>query len=73
MIIAQASLDDSISTLLSKIEYVYESLLDEDAKTKLDEKKVILARIAQVVSSCAQFIENHAEIKNFCMSRRIFP
>ena len=67
MIIAQANLDDLVSSLLSKIRSVYEFLLEEDTKANLDVMKDTLARIAQVVSTSAQFIENYSETKNFCM------
>jgi len=72
VIIAQANLDHSVSGLLSKIQSVYELLLKEDTEA-LDTMKDTLARIAQVISSCAQFIENYSETKNFCMPRRILP
>ncbi|KIM56435.1 hypothetical protein SCLCIDRAFT_29581 [Scleroderma citrinum Foug A] len=64
VIIGQANLDYSVSSLLSKVRSVYEFLLEEDTKANLDTMKDTLAHIAQVVSSCAQFIENYSEIKN---------
>ena len=67
VIIAQANLDDSVSSLLSKIRSVYEFLLEEDTKANLDVMKDTLACIAQVVSTSAQFIENYSKTKNFCM------
>jgi len=73
VIIRQANLDNSVSSLLSKIQSVYEFLLEEDTKANLDTMKDTLARIAQVVSSYVQFIENYAETKNFCTPRRILP
>jgi len=73
VIIRQANLDHSLSSLLSKIQNVYEFLLEEDTKANLDMMKDTLARIAEVVSSYAQFIENYSQTKNFCMLRRILP
>ncbi|KIM60031.1 hypothetical protein SCLCIDRAFT_26946 [Scleroderma citrinum Foug A] len=63
VIIAQVNLDHSVSSLLSKVQSVYEFLLEEDTKANLDMMKDTLAHIAQVVSSCAQFIENYSETK----------
>ena len=71
--LGKANLDNSVSSLLSKIQRVYEFLLEEDTKANLDTIKDTLGRIAQVVSSYVQFIENYAETKNFCTPRRILP
>ncbi|KIM51381.1 hypothetical protein SCLCIDRAFT_1224567, partial [Scleroderma citrinum Foug A] len=65
VIIAQTKLDDSVSNLLSKIASVYRFLLEPDTKANLNAMKDTLTHIAQVVSSCAQFIENYAETKSF--------
>ena len=72
MIIAQANLDNSVSSLLSKIQSVYELLLKEDTET-LDMMKDTLTCIAQVVSSCAQFIKNYSKDENFCTPHRMLP
>ena len=70
----QANPDHPVSSLLSKVQSVYEFLLEEDTKANLDMMKDKLARIAQGVSSCAQFIENYPETTNLCMSPpRILP
>jgi len=70
----QANPDHSVSSLLSKVQSVYEFLLEKDTQANLDMMKDTLARIAQVVSSCAQFTENYPETKNSCMSPpRILP
>ena len=73
MIIAQANLDHSVYNLLSKIQSGYEFLLEEDTRANLDMMKYTLVRIARVVSSYAQFIENYADTKSFCMPFRILP
>ena len=65
VIIAQANLDHSVFSLLSKIQSVYELLLKEDSKA-LDMMKDTLTCIAQVISSCAQFIANYSKTENFC-------
>jgi len=66
LIIMQAKLDQSISDLLLKVQNVYEFLLEEDTLSNLDTMKDTLARIAQVISNCAQFIKNYSETKSFC-------
>jgi len=62
----QVDLDQSISDLLSKVQNVYEFLLEEDTLSNLDTMKDALARIAQVISNCAQFIKNFSETTSFC-------
>jgi len=70
LIIIQANLDQ-ISDLLLKIQNVYEFLLEEDTLSNLDMMKDTLARIAQAVSNCAQFIKNYSETKSFCMPHTV--
>ncbi|KAL4068682.1 WD40-repeat-containing domain protein [Scleroderma yunnanense] len=65
LITTQANLDNSVSGLLEKIRIVYKFLLEEDTQANLDTMKVTLARIAQVISNCTQFIKNYSETKNF--------
>jgi len=62
----QVNLDQSISDLLLKVQNVYEFLLEENILSNLDMMKNTLARIAQVISNCAQFIKNYSEMKSFC-------
>jgi len=73
VIIAQVNLDHSVFCLLSKVRSVYEFLLEDGTKAILDVMKDTLARITQVVSSCAQFIENYSETKMLCMPLQILP
>ena len=73
VIIAQVNLDHSVFCLLSKVQSVYEFLLEDGTKAILDVMKDTLARITQVVSSCAQFIKNYSETKMLCMPLQILP
>jgi len=66
LIITQANLDSSISSLLAKVQSVYEFLLEEGTLSSLDAMKDILGDIARVISNCTQFIKDYSEIKNFC-------
>jgi len=51
--------------LLLKVQNVYEFLLEENTLSNLDMMKNTLARIAQVISNCAQFIKNYSETKSY--------
>ena len=73
LIIMQANLDQSISDLLLKVQNVYEFLLEENTLSNLDTMKDTLARIAQVISNCAQFIKNYSETKSFCEPNPFLP
>lgn len=73
LIINQATLDHSVSSLLLKVKYVYEFLLEGDTLSDLVTMKDILERIARVISDCAQFIVNYSERKNFCEPFRLLP
>ena len=72
LIITQTNLDQSISSLLLKINNVYEFLLEEDTLSDVDPMKDTLARIAQIISECAQFVKNYSETKDFCMQTAYF-
>ena len=69
----QANLDQSISDLLLKVQTVFKFLLEEDTLSNLDVMKDTLARIAQVISNCAQFIKNYSETKSFCTLNPFLP
>jgi len=71
LIITQANLDNSISSLLAKVQSVYEFLLEEHTLSSLDTMKDTLGRIAEVISNCAQFIKDYSETKNFCKPIRV--
>ncbi|KAL4075164.1 hypothetical protein V8B97DRAFT_1544571 [Scleroderma yunnanense] len=65
LVITQANLDSSVSSLLAKVQNVYEFLLEKDTLSNLCTMKDTLARIAQVINNYAQFIKNYSETKNF--------
>jgi len=69
----QADLDHSISSLLIKVQNVYEFLLEKDTLSNLDMMKDTLARIAQVINNCAQFIQYYSETKSFCTPNPLLP
>ena len=69
----QANLDQSISTLLLKVQNVYEFLLEEDTISNIEMMKDTLARIAHVISNCAQLIKNYSETKSFCTPNPFLP
>ena len=71
LIITQANLDNSISSLLEKVRSVYEFLLQGDTLSRFDARKDTLGQIAQVISNCAQFIKDYSETKNFCKRIRV--
>ena len=73
LIIIQTNLDQSISSLLERVQYVYEFLLEEDTLSNLDTMKDTLARIAQVISNCAQFVKDYSETKRFCTPNPFLP
>ncbi|KAL4066459.1 WD40-repeat-containing domain protein [Scleroderma yunnanense] len=64
LIVTQANLNKSVSNLLEKIQCVYNFLLEEDTLANLDTMKDTLGSIAQVISSCAQFVKNYSEIES---------
>ncbi|KIO01502.1 hypothetical protein M404DRAFT_149928, partial [Pisolithus tinctorius Marx 270] len=64
-IITQANLDIAISELLKKVGSVYAFLLKDDTIKNIDTMRVPLAKIAQVINACAQFIRDYSETTNF--------
>ena len=73
VIINQGTLDNSMFGLLLKIKLVYEFFLAGDTLSGLITMKDTLVRFAQVISNCAQFIENYSETKCFCAPFRLLP
>ncbi|KIN98191.1 hypothetical protein M404DRAFT_1005561 [Pisolithus tinctorius Marx 270] len=65
LIITEATLDNAISELLRKVASVYAFLLEDDTIKNIDTIKVPLAKIARVISACAQFIKDYSEVTNF--------
>ena len=73
LIINQATLDNSVSSLLLKVKYVYEFLLEGDTLSSLVARKDTLEQIARVISDCAQFMVDYSERKSFCGPFRLLP
>ncbi|KIO01533.1 hypothetical protein M404DRAFT_726737, partial [Pisolithus tinctorius Marx 270] len=65
LLITQANLDNAISELLKKVGSVYAFLSDDDTIKNIDTMRVPLAKIAQVINTCAQFIRDYSETTNF--------
>ncbi|KIM51760.1 hypothetical protein SCLCIDRAFT_33187 [Scleroderma citrinum Foug A] len=66
LIIMQANLDQSISSLLVKVRNVYEFLLEKVTLSSLDMMEDTLAcrsLLAQVIDNCTQFFKSHSEKK----------
>lgn len=66
LVITQAKVDAAVSGLLPKLQQVYEFLCEDRTLTKVDTMKETLARIAQVINDCTQFIKSYADIKSYC-------
>ncbi|KAG6327872.1 hypothetical protein ID866_11217, partial [Astraeus odoratus] len=66
IIINQESLDDSVSTLLPKIQEVFEFLIAKDTLEyiNVEAKASILAQLGQVVNNCAEFVTKYGERKS---------
>ncbi|KAG6332061.1 hypothetical protein ID866_7028 [Astraeus odoratus] len=64
-ILDQDSRDESVSTLLAKVQEVYEFLLEKDTLEHINTKEHLLLQLAQVVSSYAEFVCKYAEKKSF--------
>ncbi|KIO01540.1 hypothetical protein M404DRAFT_28573 [Pisolithus tinctorius Marx 270] len=65
LIITQANLDSAILELLKKVSFVYAFLLEDDTIKNIDAMRVPLAKIAQVISACVQFIRDYSETTSF--------
>jgi len=62
-----------VSNLLSKVNCVYEFLLEGDTLGNLITMKDAIERIARVISDCADFIVNYSKKKSFCGLFRLLP
>jgi len=71
MILAQANLDASIATLLSRVGQTYELILENKSSSKINATKDILVQIAQIIRECATFISQYSETKSFCRPPRL--
>ncbi|KIK11277.1 hypothetical protein PISMIDRAFT_508624, partial [Pisolithus microcarpus 441] len=65
LIIAQANRDYAVSQLLEKVGSVYAFLSEDETIKKMDSMRDPLAKIARVISACAQFIKDYSETTNF--------
>ncbi|KAG6333111.1 hypothetical protein ID866_5977 [Astraeus odoratus] len=63
-ILDQNTPDESVSTLLPKVQEIYEFLLENSSMHDIDQKGHVLVQIGQVVSSCSEFIASYSERKN---------
>jgi hypothetical protein len=68
IILDQAERDDSVQSLLKKLEEVYHFMLQDDTLGRISSKRNIAERIAQQTLECARFIRDYAKHKNFCKS-----
>ncbi|KAG6331775.1 hypothetical protein ID866_7313 [Astraeus odoratus] len=66
-ILEQNNRDEAVSALLTKVQEVYEFLLEKDILQSIDKKEHILIQIAQVISNCAEFIAKYIEGKGFAI------
>ena len=66
MILAQANLDASIATLLSRVRDTYVLILENKSLLKINATKDVLVQIAQIIRECAFFISQYLDTKNFC-------
>ncbi|KIK24294.1 hypothetical protein PISMIDRAFT_412255, partial [Pisolithus microcarpus 441] len=65
LITAQANLDNAVSQLLEKVGSLYAFLSEDGIIKNIDSMRGPLAKIARVISACAQFIKDYSETTNF--------
>ncbi|KAG2105115.1 uncharacterized protein F5147DRAFT_762011 [Suillus discolor] len=68
IILAQTERDQSVQSLLEKLEHVYRFMSQKDTLEEISSKRSIAGRIAQQTLECACFIRDYSEKKNFCES-----
>jgi hypothetical protein len=68
IILAQTERDQSIQSLLDKLEEVYRFMTQRDTLGQISSKRSIAGRIAQQTLECARFIRDYSEKKGFCKS-----
>ncbi|KAG6330197.1 hypothetical protein ID866_8892 [Astraeus odoratus] len=68
-IIVHETLDDSVSSLLPKIQEVFEFLIARDTLEYIymDSKAHILAQLSEVVKNCAEFVTKYSERRSIAM------
>ncbi|KAG2365664.1 hypothetical protein BDR07DRAFT_625260 [Suillus spraguei] len=65
IILAQTERDDSVQSLLEKLEQVYVFMSQDDTLSKIPSQRTIVERIAQQTLECARFIRDYSERKSF--------
>ncbi|KAG2105031.1 uncharacterized protein F5147DRAFT_244140 [Suillus discolor] len=65
IIIAQAERDQSVQSLLEKLEDVYRFISLEDTLGQISSQRMIAGRIAQQTLHCARFIREYSKKKSF--------
>jgi hypothetical protein len=68
IILAQTKRDQSVQSLLEKLEEVYDFMSQKDTLGQISSKRSIAGRIAQQTLECAGFIKDYSEKKGFCKS-----
>ena len=64
MIIDQRTRDNSVHSLLSKMNEVYTSLMKEDLRD-IESMKTVVERICYQTLECSYFIREYSQNKNF--------
>ncbi|KAG2029149.1 hypothetical protein BDR03DRAFT_1096314 [Suillus americanus] len=65
IILAQTERDESVQSLLKKLEQIYDFMSRKDTLGQISSKRSIAGRIAQQTLECAGFIRDYSEKKSF--------
>ncbi|KAG1873644.1 hypothetical protein DFJ58DRAFT_366515 [Suillus subalutaceus] len=68
IILAQTERDESVQSLLDKLEEVYRFMSQDDTLGQISSKHNTAGRIAQQTLECARFIRDYSKTKSFCKS-----
>jgi hypothetical protein len=68
IILAQTVRDQSVQSLLERLEQIYDFMSQKDTLGLISSKRHIAGRIAQQTLECAGFIRDYSEKKGFCKS-----
>jgi hypothetical protein len=68
IILAQTERDQSVQSLVEKLEEVYRFMSQNDTLGQILFKRSVAGRIAQQTLECAHFIRDYSERKGFCKS-----
>jgi hypothetical protein len=68
IILAQAERDQSVHSLLQKLNQVYGFITRDDNLSKIESMHDVVGKIAQQTLECARFIREYSETKSFCES-----